>query len=136
MHELFDSPEDEIEYLEDRNLDLAQVDLYLHHGRITKAAEVHLADERFHEAASLLISDKEGGRKSLIVAVSAILQGLKTYITLGSDPSGDSRVSSLLALADDIPHEVWVSDEKYREEVCNSFLAFNPSVIEVSRFCR
>ncbi|KAF9050293.1 hypothetical protein BJ165DRAFT_1341573 [Panaeolus papilionaceus] len=117
VHELFDSPEDEIEYLEDRNLDLAQVDLYLHHGRITKAAEVHLADERFHEAASLLISDKEGGRKSLIVAVSAILQGLKTYITLGSDPSGDSRVSSLLALADDIPHEVWVSDEKYREEI-------------------
>ncbi|KAF9042114.1 hypothetical protein BJ165DRAFT_1529567 [Panaeolus papilionaceus] len=117
VHELFDSPEDEIEYLEDRNLDLAQVDLYLQHGRITEAAEVHLADGRFHEAASLLISDKEDGSKSLKDAISAILQGLRTYITFGSDPSGDSRVSSLLALAEDIPDDVWVSDERYREEI-------------------
>ncbi|PPQ98969.1 hypothetical protein CVT24_003465 [Panaeolus cyanescens] len=116
-HQLFDSPEEEIEYLEDRNLDLAQVDLLISLGRISEAADVHLADGRFEDAVSLLINDKAKEKASLIKASIAILQGLMTYIIFGSDPRSSEAAGRLLALSREIPINVWTEEESHWQEI-------------------
>ncbi|PPQ98968.1 hypothetical protein CVT24_003464 [Panaeolus cyanescens] len=127
MHDLFDNTEAEIEYLEDRDLDLAQVDLFLHHGRLADAAEVHLADERFDEAASLFISDTEGGTSSLQRAAQAILQGLRAYITFGFNPNTDRNATRLLLLSKDVPLDVWQLEDSLDELTVYKNMFYEPA---------
>jgi len=94
---LFETVEEEIEYLEDRNLDLAHVDLLLLHGRSVEAAELHLGEGRILQAVDIFLSDKENREASMQRAHDCILEGLWALLPLGVSMSTvDSEVVDAL----------------------------------------
>src|SRR6266545_4444357 len=79
-HQLFasESEQEVLEYLEDRNLDHAQLHFLLRHGRKGKAAELQLSEGRVIEAVDLFLEDDED--TSMSRAKETILQNL-WYLT-------------------------------------------------------
>lgn len=82
-HQLFETVEEEIEYLEDRNLDLAHVDLLLLHGRNMEAARLHLREGRILQAVDIFLRDKENREASMQRAHDCILEGLWALLPFG-----------------------------------------------------
>ncbi|PPQ78819.1 hypothetical protein CVT25_010688 [Psilocybe cyanescens] len=95
-HQLFETIDEEIEYLEDRNLDMAQVDLLLMHGRKAKAANLHLTEGRILEAVDLFIEDGRVDATSLQRAVGCILQGLWQNLSVGTTVTASPEVRDYL----------------------------------------
>ncbi len=58
-HQLFDSLEEELEYLEERDLDIALADLLESMGRLSEAAELHYSEGRREEAIELFLRETE-----------------------------------------------------------------------------
>ncbi|KAK0440837.1 hypothetical protein EV421DRAFT_1905200 [Armillaria borealis] len=56
-HQLFDSLEEELEYLEERALDIALADLLETMGRLSEAAELHYSEGRREEAIELFLRE-------------------------------------------------------------------------------
>ncbi|KAH9487237.1 TPR and ankyrin repeat-containing protein 1 [Psilocybe cubensis] len=90
-HQLFETVEDEIEYLEDRNLDMAQVDLYLMLGRRIDAVDIHLKEGRFLEAVDLIIEGVNLDSNTSQRAAHYILQGLWQNLSVGTSTTPESK---------------------------------------------
>jgi hypothetical protein len=80
--------EEEISYLEDRNLDDAHLDLLMLHEKKSDAAEVHLSEGRILEAIDLFLDDSENRQDSTRRAANCILQGLRKAMPLGGSVAG------------------------------------------------
>lgn len=68
----------------DRNLDLAQADLLLVHGRRQEAAELHLAEGRILEAVNIFLDSKDSYPDASERAISCILAGLWNLLSIGA----------------------------------------------------
>ncbi|KAK0197996.1 hypothetical protein F5146DRAFT_1130943 [Armillaria mellea] len=83
-HQLFDSFEEEVEYLEERGLDIALADLLETTGRVCEAAELHCSKSR-REAAIELFLREAGNKDTLRRAGECILEELWSRISFGVD---------------------------------------------------
>ncbi|EEB98494.1 hypothetical protein MPER_01982, partial [Moniliophthora perniciosa FA553] len=72
--ELFDSVEEELEFCEDYDLDVAKASLLEAKGDIAGAVQLHLDEGRISDAISLLLKDKES-ESSQSKAAECILDG-------------------------------------------------------------
>jgi hypothetical protein len=95
-HKLFESVEEELEYLEDRNLDLAQLDLLLNHNRRIEAAELHLSEGRTLQAIDLFLEDDADRLTSMSKAKDNILQSLWKLSPFGVVPVNQAEIRKLL----------------------------------------
>ena len=86
-HALFATVEEEIVYLEDRNLDDAHVDL-IRHEKKSDAAKVHLSESRVLEAIDLYLDDSEDREDSIQRATDCVLQGLRKAMPFGESVAG------------------------------------------------
>lgn len=122
IHCLFSSVDKEIEYLADRNFDLAQADLLLLHGRNQEAAELHLAEGRILEAVDILLASKDSLPDASRRAISCILAGLWNLLSMGAilDPARVSEAQKYLQKASQLDDVAL--DENERAEVRHSVL--------------
>lgn len=98
-HTLFATVEEEIVYLEDRNLDDAHVDLLIRHEKKSDAAKVHLSEGRVLEAIDLFLDDNEDRQDSIQMATNCVLQGLRKAMPLGGSVAG-REIAELLKRSD------------------------------------
>ena len=91
--------DEEILYLEDRNLDDAHVDLLIRHEKISDAAEVHLSEGRVLEAIDLFLNDNENRQDSIRRATDCVLQGLRKAMPFGGSVVG-LEITELLKRSD------------------------------------
>ena len=82
-HALFATVEEEIGYLEARNLDEALVDLFISRERKSDAAKVHLSEDRVLQAIDLFLDDNENRQDSIHRATNCVLEGLRKAMPLG-----------------------------------------------------
>ncbi|PBK59143.1 hypothetical protein ARMSODRAFT_1027641 [Armillaria solidipes] len=82
---LFDSVKDEVEYLEERGLDLALVDVLVGEGRFSEAAELHYSEGRKEQAIELFLRQTEDNA-ALLRAQECILEELWHRISFGVNP--------------------------------------------------
>ncbi|PBK60035.1 hypothetical protein ARMSODRAFT_898604 [Armillaria solidipes] len=83
--ELFNSVEEEVEYLEERDLDVALADVLVEEGRFSKAAELHYSEGRKEQAIQLFLHQTED-KAALRRAQECILEELWHRISFGVDP--------------------------------------------------
>ena len=98
-HTLFATVEDEIVYLEDRDLDDAHVDLLIRHEKKSDAAEVHRSEGRVLEAIDLFLDDNENRQDSIRRAADCVLQGLRKAMPFGGSVTG-LEITELLKRSD------------------------------------
>lgn len=91
--------EEEIEYLEDRNLDDAHLDLLMLHDKKSDAAEVLLKEGHVLEAIDLFLDDNENRQNSMQKATNCVLQGLRKAMPVGGSVVGP-EVAELLKRSD------------------------------------
>ena len=96
-HTLFVSVEEEIDYLEERNLDDAHVDLLILHEKKSDAAEVRLSEGRVLEAIDLFLGDDR--QSSIQRAADCVLQGLRKAMPFGGSVA-ELEVTELLKRSD------------------------------------
>ena len=113
-HALFATVEEEIGYLEDRNLDDAHVDLLIRHEKKSDAAEVHLSEGRVLQAIDLFLDDNENRQDSIRRATDCVLQGLRKAMPLGGSVVG-LEITELLKRSDLL--DPYVSNQEVRDEV-------------------
>ena len=113
-HTLFATVEEEIGYLEDRNLDDAQVDLLIRHEKKSDAAEVHLSEGRVLQAIDLFLDDNENRQDSIQRATECVLQGLRKAMPFGGSVAGP-EITELLKRSDLL--DPCVSSQDVRDEV-------------------
>lgn len=100
--QLFDSVEEQLEYLEDFDLDFSKAAVLENLGKFQDAAEIHLAEGRTTEAIRLFLSDKSN-EESIARGRTCILQGLwekASFNTRGLNRS--EQVVELLKLASNV----------------------------------
>ncbi|KAJ4470931.1 hypothetical protein J3R30DRAFT_3531939 [Lentinula aciculospora] len=107
---LFDSVDDQLEYLEERDMDIARAALLVVHGRIREAAELHLAEGRTLEAIDYFIRDTDTDPEdSARRATECILDGLwhkLTFSVSSKQLTEDSNFFKLLELTKKIDHSL------------------------------
>ena len=113
-HALFATVEEEIGYLEDRNLDDAHVDLLIRHEKKSDAAEVHLSEGRVLQAIDLFLDDNENRQDSIRRATDCVLQGLRKAMPLGGSVVG-LEITELLKRSDLL--DPYISNQEVRDEV-------------------
>jgi hypothetical protein len=123
-HTLFASVEEEIGYLENRNLGDALVDLFICHGRKSDAAKVHLSEGRFLQAIDLFLDDNENRQDSIHRATNCVLQGLWKAMPLGEFVAG-FEITELLKRSDLLGPSIMSQDD--RDEV-NSHNFIHPLI--------
>ncbi|KAK0443136.1 uncharacterized protein EV420DRAFT_1649415 [Desarmillaria tabescens] len=99
--ELFQSVEEEVEYLEERDLDVALADLLEKEGRLSKAAELHYSEGRKEQAIELFLCQTKS-TDALRRAQECILEELWHSISFGADPNvvrSDPTVLRLMRFA-------------------------------------
>ncbi|KDR68695.1 hypothetical protein GALMADRAFT_146049 [Galerina marginata CBS 339.88] len=99
-HQLFATVDEEIEYLGDRDLNLAQLDLLLLHGRKTEAANLHLSEGRILEAIDLFIEHNSCEEESMKRAKESVFSGLWQHFSLGGLPLSKQEVPEISQLLD------------------------------------
>ncbi|KAH7874451.1 uncharacterized protein C8R40DRAFT_1108966 [Lentinula edodes] len=84
---LFDTVDAQLEYLEDRDMDIARAVLLVAHGRTREAAELHLAEGRTLEAIDYFLQDTDiDHENSARRATECILDGLWRKLTFSVPP--------------------------------------------------
>ncbi|KAJ3877376.1 hypothetical protein F5051DRAFT_453113 [Lentinula edodes] len=84
---LFDTVDAQLEYLEDRDMDIARAVLLVAHGRTREAAELHLAEGRTLEAIDYFLQDTDTDHEnSARRATECILDGLWRKLTFCVPP--------------------------------------------------
>ena len=115
---LFSSVEEELEFLEDYNLDIARATLLGKQGRYSEAAEVHLSENRPLDAIRVLLKDK-GSRDTIQKAAKILLGALWRRCPFAvslKQVAADQDVAALLNLAHKFPADFL--DPLDHHEVC------------------
>ncbi|KAG7450850.1 uncharacterized protein BT62DRAFT_1001665 [Guyanagaster necrorhizus] len=103
-HQLFDSFEEEVTYLKERDLDVALAHLLEMTGRISEAAELHCSNGRKQQAIELFLREAEN-KRALCRAQECILDELWHTIAFDVDPNvirSDLSVLQLMHFASQI----------------------------------
>ncbi|KAK0444909.1 uncharacterized protein EV420DRAFT_1721414 [Desarmillaria tabescens] len=100
-HDLFDTFEEEVEYLEERDLDVALADLLETKGKVCEAAELHYSKGRKQQAIVLFLCQAQN-KNALHRAQECVLEELWYRISFGVDPNAirsDPTVKRLMLFA-------------------------------------
>ncbi|KAK0207928.1 hypothetical protein DFS33DRAFT_393620 [Desarmillaria ectypa] len=100
-HQLFDSFEEEVDYLEERDIDVALADLLERTGRVCEAAELHCSKGRMQLAIAFFLHDAKN-KNALRRAQECILKELWHRISFGVDSNAirsDPTVLELMRFA-------------------------------------
>ena len=119
-HSLFLTVEEEIIYLEERNIDDALIHLLMLHKQKSKAAKVHLSRGRIIEAIDLFLDDSENRQDSIQSAIDCVLQGLRKAMPLGGSVAG-LEVMELIKRSDLL--DLYILDQNIRDEVRSTSLS-------------
>ncbi|KAF5377280.1 hypothetical protein D9615_006447 [Tricholomella constricta] len=92
--ELFSTDEEELEYLEDLDLDIARAEVLASLGRLVEAAELHLSEGRTLDAIPLFLKDNSSS--SIRRASQCILQEFWLNLFFGISPIKSPAVLQLL----------------------------------------
>ncbi|KAE9400953.1 P-loop containing nucleoside triphosphate hydrolase protein [Gymnopus androsaceus JB14] len=114
---LFESLDDQLEYLEDRDMDIARAALLVAHGRPREAAELHLSEGRTLEAIYFFIQDTENA-DSARRAIECILDGLwrKLNFSVPSEHlAEDAGLYKLFELVKKVNQSLLI--QNYRNEI-------------------
>ncbi|KAG6863622.1 hypothetical protein C0991_004590 [Blastosporella zonata] len=98
--ELFTTDEEELEYLEDLDLDIARGKVLVSLGRVADAAALHLTEGRTWEAIPLFLQDSQSVH-SMRQACLCILRGFWDKISFGMIPR-EEQVSQLITWSNHI----------------------------------
>lgn len=121
-HRLFNTVEEELDYLEDRGLHDAQVDLLVHHGQNREAADLHLSEGRTQEALYLYLQENSDVHGSLSKAKQIVLKNLWQLSPFGVTPVEHGRMRDLLEHAKGlILAGVMNDDEKEEVRFCHPY---------------
>jgi len=82
--------EEEIEYLEERNLDMAKLDLLLSRKRLREAAFLHFEEGRYLAAFPLFFEDGKVDHTLMLKAKDCVMQGLWQTLGFGSNVTDKS----------------------------------------------
>jgi tetratricopeptide (TPR) repeat protein len=120
---LFDSPEEEMGYLEERGLDdhlSVRLEML---GRLAEAAELHLEENRTSEAIRLFLLDGENAH-SLRRGVDCLLQAFWDELSFGMSPES-TALQELLNVRSTIPEKsISQLTESQQLEVCGLMLLY------------
>jgi tetratricopeptide (TPR) repeat protein len=90
---LFASPDEELEFVRDCDLDIAEVNILEQGGRFREAADLHIRENRVLEAVDMLLRDKNSG-DSTQLATQKLLEALWSILSFGITPDdldGDAQ---------------------------------------------
>lgn len=90
---LFSSPEEELEFVRDCDLDIAEVTILVEGGRFREAADLHIRENRVLDAVDVLLKDKNSGEATQM-ATQKLLDALWGILSFGVTPDdldGDAR---------------------------------------------
>ncbi|KAJ6573822.1 hypothetical protein DFH09DRAFT_1361892 [Mycena vulgaris] len=110
VQQLFEDPEEALEYLEDRGLNVERATLLESLQKFSDAAEIHLNEGRTSKAIALFIQDRNIAR-----ATECILQGLWEKFSFAVVPAQDTSVKHLLELAAQV--DVSCISQSNRDEI-------------------
>ena len=113
--------EDEIVYLEERNIDDAHIHLLMLHEKKSDAAKVHLSGGRIIEAIDLFLDDSENRQESIQSAITCVLQGLRKAMPLGGSMTGLEVTVELFKRSDLL--DPYILDQNIRDEVRSTSLS-------------
>ncbi|KAF9219473.1 hypothetical protein BS17DRAFT_760990 [Gyrodon lividus] len=111
---LFETFEEELDFLETYDLDVALVDLLESHGRFSQAAELHLSEDRPLDALKLFLKD-QGNDVSLSRAGDVLLENLWRQCSFGvsvKDALQDDTTRNFFAMIEEIPLEKLVPQNR------------------------
>ena len=117
---MFSGTEEELEFVRDCDLDIAEVNILEEGGRFREAAELHIREDRVLDAVDMLLRDKNSGEATQ-VATQKLLDALWSILSFGITPGdldGDARAKlqrikqlvkrlDLVALDSKAQQEVW-----------------------------
>ncbi|KAN0138675.1 hypothetical protein V8E53_003663, partial [Lactarius tabidus] len=86
-------PEEELEFVRDCDLDIAEVNILEQGGRFREAADLHIRENRVLEAVDMLLRDKNSG-DSTQLATQKLLEALWGIFSFGitsDNPNGDAQ---------------------------------------------
>ncbi|KAF8060885.1 hypothetical protein FPV67DRAFT_312197 [Lyophyllum atratum] len=93
--QLFSTDEEELEYLEDHDLDIARAEVLTSLGRPAEAAELHLLEGRTLDAIPLFLKDEDNAH-SMRQASQCILQEFWRNLSFGIVPAQNQAISQVL----------------------------------------
>ena len=85
--DLFSGLEEELEFVRDCDLDIAEVNILVEGGRLREAAELHVREDRVLDAVDVLLKDKNSG-ESTQMAAQKLLDALWSILSFGVTPDG------------------------------------------------
>ncbi|KAI9453660.1 hypothetical protein BJY52DRAFT_1288007 [Lactarius psammicola] len=91
--DLFSGPEEELEFVRDCDLDIAEVNILVEAGRFREAADLHIRENRVLDAVDVLLKDKNSGEATQL-ATQKLLDALWGILSFGVTPNdldGDTR---------------------------------------------
>ncbi|KAF8261744.1 hypothetical protein EI94DRAFT_1809815 [Lactarius quietus] len=91
---LFSGPDEELEFVRDCDLDIAEVNILEEGGRFREAADLHIRENRILDAVDVLLRDKNSGEATQL-ATQKLLEALWGILSFGVTPDGldgDTRI--------------------------------------------
>ncbi|KAH8984683.1 hypothetical protein EDB92DRAFT_2117026 [Lactarius akahatsu] len=82
---LFSGPEEELEFVRDCDLDIAEVNILVGGGRFREAADLHIRENRVLDAVDVLLRDKNSGEATYL-ATQKLLDALWDILSFGVAP--------------------------------------------------
>ncbi|KAH9005752.1 hypothetical protein EDB86DRAFT_2795497 [Lactarius hatsudake] len=82
---LFSGPEEELEFVRDCDLDIAEVNILVEGGRFREAAELHIRENRVLDAVDVLLREKNSGEATHL-ATQKLLDALWDILSFGVVP--------------------------------------------------
>ncbi|KAF8261742.1 hypothetical protein EI94DRAFT_1745299 [Lactarius quietus] len=84
---LFSGPDEELEFVRDCDLDIAEVNILEEGGRFREAADLHIRENRVLDAVDVLLRDKNSGEATQL-ATQKLLEALWGILSFGVTPDG------------------------------------------------
>ena len=82
---MFSGPEEELEFVRDRDLDIAEVNILVEAGRYREAADLHIRENRVLDAVDVLLRDNNSAEATQL-ATQKLLDALLSILSFGVTP--------------------------------------------------
>jgi hypothetical protein len=117
--DLFSGPVEELEFVRDRDLDVAEVNILEQAGRYREAADLHIRENRVLDAVDVLLKDNNSGEATQL-ATQILLEAIWSILSFGVTPDGlDGDASAKLRKIRQLIERLDLQslDAKIRQEV-------------------
>ena len=90
---MFSGPEEELEFVRDCDLDIAEVNILEQGGRFREAADLHIRENRVLEAIDMFLRDKNSGDSTQLATEKLLeaLWGILSFDMTPNDLDGDAQ---------------------------------------------